>query len=120
MLQLTRPGKSQPPPPPPPPGPPPAPARTPSRTPSLSNPASDAFLYYLGTNPLDKEGYPFTAVTDCCQVRGAYDPFPNASGSRRQDCCYRNCIGWVSVVNGCTLLLQGTVGAGFLGSLSGA
>jgi hypothetical protein len=88
---------------------------------NLSSSASDAFLYDLDLGPSDADGvYPDTLVPNCCSACSAYNPFPYPGDNDRQG-FFGNCIGYVAAENGsCILLLQGSVGAGYLGPLCGA
>lgn len=81
----------------------------------LSSPEADAFEYSLGPNPREISSVPDAAVPGCCGACSAFNPFPNAQGGLVQG-FFGNCIGFrIDPDGNCTLLLQKSVGAGYLG-----
>ncbi|MCJ1242357.1 hypothetical protein MMC14_010365 [Varicellaria rhodocarpa] len=81
--------------------------------PSPSN-NNDTFEYSIG-GPSQQDTYPNFSVSNCCSACSAFNPFPNAQGGLVQG-FFGNCIGFRVEGSGeCTLLLQGSVGAGYLG-----
>lgn len=80
----------------------------------LSSPGStDAFEYTFGT--VDING----GISLCCGLCNSLTPF--LSPTNIVQGFYGNCIGWrVDAARVCTLLLQGSLGAGYLGPKCGA
>ncbi len=81
----------------------------------LSSPETDAFGYSLGIDQQSRNSVPDTSVPVCSSICSALNPFRNDQGGRVQG-FLGHCLGFRVEGNGnCTMLLQKSFGAGYLG-----